>query len=191
MHDSCYKQASRAFAFLPSFFSDVKTTKKGHQGQPSRVMLRFHFCYTKVGRALDIGGDKKWKCYQYKLLLSMKEADRWGNLGFSPRFFPGLEASDFSPLIRILETTLPCSASCWLYNLLRGYDFEVEFFKSLILFQTPTFANYEQSCLQKLPNTIACLCSIVSHPWFIQRVFVDYLMCFTRVPRLAPRVNCM
>lgn len=60
-------------------------------------MLHFHFCYSKVGLALDIGGDKKWMCFQYKLLFIIQEADCWGNLcsgrglswigGFSLFFF--------------------------------------------------------------------------------------------------------
>lgn len=77
-------------------------------------------------------------------------------------FFPGLEASDFSLLIRILEFTPLCSATCWLYNLLYGCDFKVELFKAFTLFRSPTFAYYEYSCLQKLPSAVV----YVSHPWW-------------------------
>lgn len=155
-------------------------------------MLRFHFCYTKVRRALAIGADKKkWKCYQYKLLFSMKEADCWGNLcsgRILSEFFPGLEASDFSLLIRILETTPPCSATCWLYNLLYGYDFKVELFKSFTLFQSPTFANYEYSCLQKLPIAVVYF----SHPWWDLFMLITWCAspaCFPPVPLLYVSIH--
>lgn len=121
----------------------------------------------------------------------MKEADCWGNLCSGrvlSEFFPGLEASDFSLLIRILETTPPCSATCWLYNLLYGYDFKVELFQSFTLFQSPTFAYYEYSCLQKLPIAVVYF----SHPWWDLFLLITWCAspaCFPPVPLLYVSIH--